>query len=353
MFTLNGLPILADEIDILVELKNQLALNGIYRFNEFKTITNHIQFNCPMHKGGQEKSPSCGITTAQIRYADGKVVPPGTVHCFTCGYTASLNVMISQLFGKNDLGRFGNEWLAKNFVAMEVENRPEIHLNLSRTKHGITADSSDSENNFSYVTEDELDTYRYTHPYMYIRKLNDDVISLFDIGYDPKFTITSSKGAKTSYRCITFPIRDENGNTLFIARRSVDTKFFHYPKNVVKPVYGLYELKSYYGNDFPKELIVCESMFNCLTCWVYGKPAVALNGTGTVYQYKQLEKLPIRKLVLGLDPDEAGDRGRLKIHKYFNNKRLVTDLVIPKGKDINDLTKSEFDNLNETLTYFC
>ena len=68
MFKLNNLPILADEIDILNELKNQLAVNGIYRFNEFRTITNHIQFNCPIHKNGQERSPSCGITTTDIKY---------------------------------------------------------------------------------------------------------------------------------------------------------------------------------------------------------------------------------------------------------------------------------------------
>ena len=50
MFTVNGNPILADELDVLIELKDQLALNGIYRFETLRPITNHIQFNCPMHK---------------------------------------------------------------------------------------------------------------------------------------------------------------------------------------------------------------------------------------------------------------------------------------------------------------
>lgn len=346
MFTLNDMPILADEMDILLELKNQLALNGIYRFGTMRQITNHIQVSCPMHKDGQEKKPSCGITTAQIKYSDGRIVKPGTVHCFACGYTANLNEMISALFGKDDNGRFGNEWLAKNFVTLTTEKREPLQLDLERHKKSNIITSSE------FVSEEELDTYRYTHPYMYKRKLTDDIIELFDIGYDPQFKITTKTGGMLNYRCITFPVKDEDGNTLFVARRSVDTKFFHYPKEVVKPVYGIYELKQYYGNDLPKSLIICESMFNALTCWVYGKPAVALNGTGTPGQLKQLEKLPIRKFILGLDPDSAGDKGRMKIHKYFANKRMVTDFIIPEGKDINDLSKEEFDNLPETFTYF-
>lgn len=346
MFTLNGMPILAEEMDILMELKNQLALNGIYRFATFKTITNHIQFNCPMHKGGQERKPSCGITTTQIKYPDGRVVEPGTVHCFTCGYTAPLTEMISNLFGYNDFGVFGATWLAKNFVTLSVEERPELKLDLSRKP------SKSEESVASFITEEELDSYRYIHPYMYKRKLTDDIIELFDVGYDNNFTLVSESGSKVTYRCITFPVRDVEGRTLFIARRSVDTKFFHYPKEVMKPVYGLYELRQYYGNNLPSEIIICESMLNALTCWVYGKPAVALNGTGTPFQYKQLEQLPVRKFILGLDPDEAGDRGRAKIHKYFEKKRMITDYVIPENSDINDLTKEQFDSLHETFVYF-
>lgn len=346
MFLLNGLPILADEMDILQELKDQLALNGVYRFATMRQITNHIQFNCPMHKEGQERKPSCGITTTQIKYADGRVVQPGTVHCFTCGYTANLNEMISALFGKDDNGRFGNEWLAKNFVTLQTEQRQPITLNLERHSKASSIPTT------TYIMEEELDSYRYTHPYMYKRKLTDEIIELFDIGYDPNFKLETKTGGFINYRCVTFPVRDESGHVLFIARRSVDTKFFHYPEGAVKPVYGIYELYQYYGNELPKELIICESMFNALTCWVYGRPAVALNGTGTPNQYKQLERLPIRKFILGLDPDTAGDNGRRKLHKYFEGKRMITDFIIPKGKDINDLTKDEFSQLCETFTYF-
>lgn len=340
MFTVMGLPILASELEVLEELRSQLALNGIYRFKILRPTNNHIQFNCPFHNNGQEQKPSCGITTSDIKYNDGHIVKAGTVHCFACGYVSSLEEMISRLFGKDDMGVFGSEWLRKNFLTVEYENRPEIKLNLERNKKEVKQETK-------YITEEELDKYRYIHPYMYKRKLTDDVIEMFDVGYDGNFVLKNKSGGESHLRCITFPVRDEDGNTLFVARRSVDTKFFHYPSGALKPVYGLYELKKL--PKYPTEVIICESIINCLTCYSYGRPAVALNGTGTEYQYRQLKQLPCRKYILGLDPDKAGYSGRQKLRKALGSTKIITELDIPEGKDINDLTKEEFENLKELI----
>lgn len=329
MFYVNKNPILAGELEVLNELKTQLGLNGIQRFAEFKPGPRNIQFNCPIHAGGQERKPSCGISTVNK-----EGVPAGTVHCFTCGYTATLEQMISHCFGKDDDGAFGREWLIKNFLTISIENRKDIILDLQRGNNKIT-------NN--YITEEELDSYRYYHPYMYKRRLTDEVIEQFDVGYDNHFELKDKFGkVKSVLRCLTFPVRDINGNTLFIARRSVDIKFFHYPEGINKPVYGLYELPK-----DAKEVIVCESILNALTCYVYGKPAVALLGLGTEYQYEQLRKLGCRKIITALDPDAAGQRATARLKKALNGSKLVTSYIIPEGKDINDLEKEEFENLQE------
>ena len=336
MFRAFDQPILADELEVLEELRDQLALNGINRLKDMRRLNDSIQVTCPFHKGGQESKPSCGITINDIKKGD-RVVKAGTVHCFTCGYISSLEEMISRLFGKEDFGAFGSQWLRKNFLTVEYENRPDIELDLGRS-------TGKSENKIKYISEEELDSYRYTHPYMYKRKLTDEVIDMFDVGYDADFQLKTKNGVN-HIQCITFPIRDITGGTLFVARRSVKGKFFHYPNGVLKPVYGLYELSLL--ETFPEEIIICESIMNCLTCYVYGKYAVALNGTGTDYQYKQLKELPCRKFILGLDPDKAGNNGRKKLHNYLGRTKMVTDLIIPEGKDINDLTKEEFDSLEE------
>ena len=186
---------------------------------------------------------------------------------------------------------------------------------------------------------------------MYKRRLTDEVIELFDIGYDKKL------------QSITFPVRDIQGNCLFIARRSVNTKFFNYPKGVEKPLYGLYEYHKLCTTrivggrcngktEFLKrlnEVIVCESMLDALTAWVYGRFAVALNGLGNELQFQQLRDLPCRKLILATDNDEAGLKARVRIRKNVTNK-LITEYILPKGKkDINELSEEEFNNLEEVF----
>lgn len=345
MFTVSGNPILVPEIEVLQELKTQLAQNGILLFNEFKVGQNNIQFNCPAHGGGQERRPSCGITTN-----DTTGVPAGTVHCFTCGYTASLEEMISDAFGRKDFGAYGLQWLVKNFLTVAVEDRPTLSLDLNRSgrlspvlSKGTGEHRRNSDENVAEPMETTLERFRYTHPYAYKRKLTDDVIEKFDVGYDNHFVLRDpSKNSKQVLRCLTFPVRNEFGEVLFIARRSVDIKLFHYPVGVNKPVYGLYEL--------PKdadEIIICESIINALTCYVYGKPAVALLGLGTPYQFEQLKRLPCRKFIIALDGDEAGDRATLRIRKALSGVKLLTRYIVPRGKDINDLSEEEFHNLQE------
>ena len=347
MLEIDKTQINADLYDILLELKQQLSYNGVQLFHKIEPgneLNKDVQVCCPYHKEGQEKRPSAGF-----RKKD------GLFHCFTCGEVHSLPEVISHCFGKNDNGLFGWSWLLKNYVTAEREERKDVEITFERdsvSHKGGILDNSNS-NQPVYVSEEELDSYRYTHPYMYKRKLTDEVIELFDIGYDK------------NTRCITFPVRDKNGNTLFIARRSVVSKFFNYPQGVEKPLYGLYEyirIQSEISKgimmlryppklvDSLKEVIVCESMIDALTCWVYGKYAVALNGLGNYLQFEQLRNLPCRELILATDNDEAGAKARERIRKHVKNKIISQydyDSFPDGAKDINDLTKEQFEALRK------
>ena len=185
-----------------------------------------------------------------------------------------------------------------------------------------------------YVSEEELASYRFTVPYMYERKLTDPIIEKYDVGFDGKFI---PPGRKKPLPCVTFPVRDETGGTLFFCRRSIEGKFFNYPEGVEKPVYGLYELPSNCA-----EVIICESVFNALTCEVYGKHAVALLGTGNTRQIDQLKRLGVRNYVICLDNDPAGRKGTEKLKKALSKSGFVWVMTVPEGKDVNDLTYQEF-----------
>lgn len=292
--------------DVVEQLQKELNKRGINLLSKTRPVQDYLMVTCPYHKNGQENRPS-----AQFRNSD------GLFYCHTCKECHSLTDVISFCLNENGLS-----WLRKNFSGEKPEERV-IDI--------IPHKEEEKDVNKAYIPKEELDKYRYIHNYILNRGLSKKTLMKFDVGYD------------IDSQCITFPVKDVNGNILFIARRSVNKKYFNYPKGVDKPIYGLYEVNKFYPNI--KSLIITESMINCLTCWEYGKPAVALNGTGSSYQIKELAKLPYREYILGLDPDDAGEAGCKKIIQNLKNKKIIKRLVIPKGKDINDLTMDEFNNL--------
>lgn len=312
-----------DTQTILNVLKSELAIRGIDRFHIFRPNGSNIQTNCPFHKQGQERKPSFGVNGEKDK-----------CHCFACGWSGSIEEMVSELFGYNDAGKFGKNWLVKRFNSVEIETRPNILegfnvRNISNNRNTFNdsshrVDSIQSDRHF--ITEEELDKYRYIHPYMYKRGLTDEIIERFDIGYDRE------------RKEITFPVRDIGGRCVFVAGRSVKGKFFRLPKELDKPVYQGYR---FMFGDY-KEAYITESFLNCLTCWKYGKPAMALIGTGNEKQYKILEKLPVRTYILAFDPDEAGRKATERFRKNVHGK-IIKELVYTDERDINDL-QEEFLN---------
>lgn len=303
----------------------------------FKDSGDDIMCQCPFHSNGQERRPSAGI-----RKSD------GLLHCFACGETRTLPEVITHCFGKDpNTSNYGWQWLIRNYGTVQVEERKDVELDFGRNQtvglyshggysmaSGTLKTSALPRKQKTYVSDEELESYRFIHPYMYKRRLTDDIISLFDIGFD---SATNS---------ITFPIRDIYGHTLYIARRSVKIKWFNYPAGVEKPVYGLYELSLV--TPYPTEVIICESMLDALTCWVYGKYAVALNGLGNELQFKQLREMPVRKFILATDNDERGMGARKKLRERLQESKIITEYILPNGKkDINELSKEEFINLIE------
>lgn len=331
MFEVKGIPLITDEIEILKLLREQvLQRTGKELFHKIKRTGNNIMVCCPHHNNGQEKRPSCGILTKRIGNT-----APGTVHCFACGYKDTLEGMISKCFGYSG-DDYGVKWLTENFVDDPTYSRPSLLSNIQRNTQ---------KNTVKYITEEELSKYRYFHPYMFKRKLTKEVIEKYDVGYQKDFIVYKDKitGYTINDEVVTFPVKDLKGNCLFVSRRSITGKTFYLPEEMEKPVYGIYELPK-----GCKQVIICESVFNALTCVVYGRSAVALFGTGTPYQIDILNKLPVRKYILALDPDEAGEKGTQRLKRGLKNK-LLGKLLIPRGKDVNDLSYDEFRNLPEIM----
>lgn len=322
MIKLQDTIIQTDTQSVLDMLKFDLAQHGVGRFHIFRNNGENIQTNCPFHKNGQERKPSFGV--------NGEI---DKCHCFACGWSGTIEEMISELYGYQDGGKFGKRWLIKRFNTVEIETRPNIMGGFNERNNRLNdrnINRLDNLNNNSvdntYISDEELNKYRYIHPYMYERGLTDEIIERFDIGYDRE------------RKEITFPVRDIEGRCVFIAGRSVKSKFFRLSKGKDKPVYQGYRFIS---GDYKKAYIT-ESFLNCLTCWKYDKPAMAMIGTGNQKQYEILNKLPVREYILAFDPDEAGRKATERFKKNVHGK-IIKELVYPDNRDINDL-QEEFLN---------
>lgn len=293
--------------DILSLLKTELADRGKIRFEKINLTGEQVMTNCPFHNGGRERKPSFGISDI------------GECHCFACGWAStSFTKFVSAVLDVEDDGTFGRNWLLGR-LAGSIETNPEIKLQFTR--------NVSTRNTKNIIPEEELDKYRYTHPYMYTRHLDDNIIEMFDVGYD------------SERQCITFPVKDIEGDVIFVATRSVRGKFFTLPSGIEKPVYGAHLFTS----GLYSEAVITESILNALTLWRYGIPAMALMGTGSSSQYEILRKLPVRSYILGLDPDPAGIDGCRRLKQALTGYKLIYKYNIPEGKDINDLNEGVLD----------
>lgn len=268
---------------------------------------------CPFHKDGNESKPACFVYDD-----DGKLVK-GTFHCFACGEKGTLAKLVGKCY--NNDTKWGEKWLIDNFSSTFVQNREYLEEIVEKKKE--------------YLEESVLETFEYDNEQAldYLinkRHLHKDIIDKFQIGFEK------------STNSVTFPCRDEHGRLVGVFKRNISTKFFTIPQIDPKPVYLLdYVIKNGYSKVY-----VVESQINALTLWGWGFPAVALFGTGSNYQYEVLKKSGIRQYILAFDGDLAGQVGANRFVEN-NKESLLTKVIIPQGKDVNDLTKEEFLNLEE------
>ena len=294
-------------INILYQVKRELN-NGKLK-DIIDKHNGNLLISCPCHKNGLERRPSCTVALATDTDLE-----PGFAHCFTCGYSAPLTQMITDLFEESD-STFGEEWLMERFgttLVSSVEYLPEITLEKPKVEK-------------TYLDESILTQYDYYHPYMWYRKLSKEVVDMFRVGYD------------IEREAITFPVYDEKHKLVMVTARSVNTKMFWIPAETEKPVYLLYYLLE---NNI-KTAYVVESQINALYMWSLGYPTIGLFGTGSEQQYKTLRKCGIRNFITLFDGDEAGQKGAYRFRKNMPKDCFITNINLPTGKDVNDLSADE------------
>lgn len=296
-----------EDILYIIQKENKLG-----KLKDIKKHGANILVTCPEHKNGKENHPSCSIYIGDDARKDF-----GHYHCFSCGSSGSFIQFAALCFGYSE--EKAKTWLINRFGKL-LDYKP-VHI-----IEPIELTKETNDNNFDLSI---LSTFENYHPYMLKRKLSLDVCKEFKVMFDPKTN------------CLTFLVCEPNNKPLFITRRNVDKKQFIIPSGVEKPVYLLNEI----NKRGIKEVLVCESQINALYAWSLGYPAVALFGTGTAYQYQQLNRSSIRHYILCLDGDVAGEKGIERFKKNIRKDVFVDSIQMAPGKDLNDLSQEEADNL--------
>lgn len=309
--------------EIIDVLQNDLQRKGIPYLSHVKQINNNLMVTCPYHKNGREQSPSCGILLND-RNVNSKIHKAGTVHCFTCGETHTLEEMISHVYGKNDKGTYGKEWLLENFQILSTND--------------IVFDYEFTIEPLQKSVEIEYSSYKQYHPYMAHRGISEKVADAFELGYDK---------ASDS---IVLPLFDKDNKCIMLIKRAVDAHRYMNTSGASKTdsVFGIQmvykKLNQLVNSPY---VFVVEGPFDVLKMWENGFPAVGImQASISETQINLIKKLPFQKIVIATDNDEAGRSVANKLADKLSDSKEVFILQYPKGiKDPGDMTAEQFKTM--------
>lgn len=269
-----------------------------------------IVVTCPHHSDGRESKAA-----ANIYIGEDPKIPYGYIHCFACGWKGSFAKFVGECFDRTEV--YGKKWLIDNYGKLAYENNLNLEpINIYKKQIKFKLDAS------------QLDSLQSYCPYLQKRKLSRETCEKFNVRYDPVA------------RQVIFPCYDEKDNLVMLVKRSIDHKTFFMDKDVEKPLYCL----NYIQKNNIQTALITEGPFDCLTANQYGRPAIASLGQISDEQIKLINKSCISTLYLMFDNDEKGRLFAEKVKRQVAKRILLIDVKLPVGKkDINELTKEEFD----------
>jgi len=311
---------------VLLDVQEEARKQGLYLFRDLKPGYPSCYVTCPFHGDGQERKPSLGICVVEHINEAKVVIQEGQGHCFACGWAGSLVELVAACLGWETRPRRAWEWLTSRYGGGGEKSQRIFPALPERVSKAST---------HTYLPEETLRAYDFTHSYMYARGLTDTIIDAFRVGYDPETN------------ALTFPVRDMWGRLVSVQRRSVDGKVFHNASGHQKSQYLYAADQVFRHSPRVRVLFLTESILDALTAWKYGQPAVSLMGSSaSKAQLRVLYNLHVPIVVLALDNDSAGRRGAARILKDFQRDQIFYAFQYPTGvKDINEMSEDQFRQL--------
>lgn len=177
--------------------------------------------------------------------------------------------------------------------------------------------------------------------YLHNRGLTNDIISRFNVGYDPEYkqkyidNLTQEIRENKPIKAIITPSNTQN--TYFTVRELNGDK-------KLKPIaeeageQPIFNLQALYNPD-KKPVFVVEGQFCTMSIAQAGGQSIALNGTGYTKLIKAIEgRQDIPTLILCLDNDTAGTTAQKRLEKELQglNIEYITHNIAGEHKDPNE-----------------
>lgn len=213
-----------------------------------------------------------------------------------------------------------------------------LHVNKKDTYDQDVIDLFDEKPKFTEFPQSTLDSLHNglndrSKKYFYSRKINDDSLEYFYLGYSSKQDM------------VTVPLHSPDGLPVGIIGRSLEGKQFKNSDNLPRSLtlFNLHKAKK-----LSSTIIVCESSFDAIRIYQAGYPNVVatLGGAISRENIHNLNKYS-SSIIIATDADEAGRKLGMDIVSKLPNKDISWasfdyENVYPhNAKDVGDLTDLE------------
>jgi len=313
---------------------------------------------CPFH---HEKTPSFHVNPSRQTY-----------HCFGCGAHGDV---FKFLMAQDGLGFMD--------AVRVLAERAGVTLD-------VETDYAAEARNALYALHAELTSFyirclRQTaeaepaRQYLASRKMNDEIIERFGIGYAPKAPDALIRwGAKHQYTPealvsagllapsqtperpddyydrfhgrLMFPIHDSQGRVVAFSGRILDpkshpAKYVNSPETMIfqksRVLYALDKARAVIVKNPRREALVCEGQIDVIRCHAAGfDTAVASQGTAFTKEHVEILKRYADSVLLVFDGDTAGRKAALRTGGLFLEAGLpVRVAALPPGEDPDSLIR--------------
>jgi DNA primase len=305
--------VIVRSIRVELDVQDYLESKGLHKV---RLVGENAMACCPFH---DERSPSFGVN-----------IDTGVYNCFGCGARGTIGHLVKVL-DKFDTVYDAEDHLIQLYgrYSISVDDELELKFDDETTKSAY------------YINDSILDEYKFRHPYLGERGIEEAWQRRFGIGYSKR------------HRAITIPWYDERHRLITVKFRSVTGKQFWYDPPLPSGVKAetLWSLDKVIHSKFTK-VALTEAEIDGISVWQAGaERGIGASGIGgNQFNESQASKL-IRLLPEGTeiitftDNDKGGELAKERISDYLSGRFRLSEvdwsLIDRPVKDANDLSTAE------------